>query len=124
MATRIKPHAVPLNDCDCHDHRTKLGERLIAASRAGYRKSNKGFFHCAIAPSVNVSGPTVGAAPAAESEPPYTLRRRERVCRDTQTQLAYKRGVEYQGADNPAPVGSVGCRVFRSRSTGVAVDVT
>ena len=48
MATRIKPHAAPLKDCDCHDHRTKLGERLIAASWAGDRKSNIGFFHCAI----------------------------------------------------------------------------
>ena len=124
MATRIKPHAVPLDDCDCHDHRTKLGERFIAASWAGNRKSNKGFFHCAIAPSVNESGPSVGAARAAESEPPYTLRRRERVCRDTPTQLAYRRGVEYCGADNRAPPGGVSYRVFRSRSTGVAMDVT
>jgi hypothetical protein len=73
VATRIKPHAVPLNYCDCYDHRTELGERLIAASRAGYGKSDKAFFHCAIAPWVNVSGPSIGAGPATEFEARYTL---------------------------------------------------
>jgi hypothetical protein len=73
---------------------SRVGERLNF-SWAGDRKSNIGFFHCAICSlSERIGTKCRRCSCWPNMRHPTPFARRERVCRDTQTQLDYRKDVE------------------------------